>query len=179
VPRPVQLNSRLIEDIGGISGYARACRPMALSLPAVVGAAESTVGGEAGSAVYLKPRCRSSFDEWLGRLRRLQSRSGMASPAYPHSSEIEIPANTGIVFCRETLMIQNERGPVLLRCEKIERDPESDPRFCRAGNFSRAAAAEQRPDNRRGAVKARALAARRHDRCGTSRPISETISGLS
>jgi len=60
----------LIEDIDGISGYARAYRPMALSLPAVVGAAESTVGGEAGSAVNLKPRCRSSFDEWLGHLRR-------------------------------------------------------------------------------------------------------------
>jgi hypothetical protein len=60
----------LIDDIGGISGYARAYRPMALSLAAVVGAAESTAGGEAGSAVNLKPRCRSSFREWLGRLRR-------------------------------------------------------------------------------------------------------------
>jgi len=27
VPRPVQLNSRLIDGIGGISGYARAYRP--------------------------------------------------------------------------------------------------------------------------------------------------------
>jgi hypothetical protein len=53
----------LIDDIGGISGYARAYRPMALSLPAVVGAAKSTAGGEAGSAVNLKPRCRSSFHE--------------------------------------------------------------------------------------------------------------------
>src|SRR5215472_5452611 len=30
VPRPVQLSSRLIDGIGGISGYARAYRPMAL-----------------------------------------------------------------------------------------------------------------------------------------------------
>jgi len=59
-----------MDGIGGIWGHARADRPMALSSPAVVGAAESTAGGQAGSAVNLKPRCRSSFNEWLGRLRR-------------------------------------------------------------------------------------------------------------
>jgi hypothetical protein len=51
----------LIDGIGGISGYARAYRPMAL-LPAVVRAAESTAAAKQ-AAVNLKPRCRSSFDE--------------------------------------------------------------------------------------------------------------------
>jgi len=36
--------------MSGILGYVRAYRPMALSSPAVVGAAESTAGGQAGSA---------------------------------------------------------------------------------------------------------------------------------
>jgi len=35
--------------MSGILGYARACRPMALSSPAVVGTAEATAGGQAGS----------------------------------------------------------------------------------------------------------------------------------
>jgi hypothetical protein len=50
VPRPVQLNSRLINGIGGIWGYAGAYRTMALSSRAVVGAAESTATGKGGSA---------------------------------------------------------------------------------------------------------------------------------
>jgi hypothetical protein len=43
-------NGKLIDGMSGILGYVRAYRPMALSSPAVVGAAESTPGGQAGSA---------------------------------------------------------------------------------------------------------------------------------
>jgi hypothetical protein len=65
--------AELIDGIGGILGYARAYRPMAHSSPPVVGGADSTAGGQAGSArsgsvielsaMTLKPRCRCSFDE--------------------------------------------------------------------------------------------------------------------
>ena len=105
---------------------------MALSLPAVVGAAEWTAGGQAGSGVNLSPRYRSSFDEWLGASGvAIKVRYGVTSiPSCQRNRE------TGIVFCRETLMIQNERARSVAGL-KIERDPESDPRFCRAGNFSR------------------------------------------
>src|SRR6516162_8169149 len=72
VPRPVQLNSRLIDGIGGIWGYARAY-PTAPSSPAVVGAAESTASGQGelcapGTSNRTRrekpePRCRCSFGE--------------------------------------------------------------------------------------------------------------------
>jgi len=80
-----------MDGIGGILGYARAYRPMALSLPAVVGAAESTAGGQAGSA---EPETPMSFlvRRVAGAPQASPSRSGMASPAYPHVSEIERPA---------------------------------------------------------------------------------------
>jgi len=59
-----------MDGIGDIWGYARAYRPMALSLPAVVGAAESTASGQA--------RCCPSICQlfWLplaGRALRAQN----------------------------------------------------------------------------------------------------------
>ena len=123
---------------------------MALSLPAVVGAAEWTAGGQAGSGVNLSPRYRSSFDEWLGASGvAIKVRYGVTSiPSCQRNRE------TGIVFCRETLMIQNERARSVAGLRKLSETPNQTRDF--AGRATSAGSTPRGPNNeisKRGLVR--------------------------
>ena len=69
------------------------------------------------------------------------SRPGMASPAYLHASEIE----TGIVFCRETLIIQNERARSVAGLRKLSETPKQTGNF--AGRATSAGSTPRGPNN--------------------------------
>ena len=93
---------------------------MALSLPAVVGAVEATAGGQAGSAVNLKPRCCSSFDEQPGRDSgvAIEIKYGVTSiPSSQRSRE------TSIVFCRKTSTTNDERPRSAAGLRKLSKTP--------------------------------------------------------